>query len=230
MVTYALESLNRSTYTNWHVAFVDDGSDNPGLETLKRLIPDESKWTYYNTGLSPQQKLAQGGSNFGAYWNKAIQEIEADACLMLCDDDALLPSYLENLNTYFTNNPDVYHVYSHIVEYNPFEMLDFEQLSEPSYKKASAYNPTESINAFCRVDAAQVAWRRSCNLDKQIWFPSPQTVALDAILYQQLYNFYGPCRFTGFDGELKGFYSKQLSHRHGENQYSTSIDLEAPKY
>jgi hypothetical protein len=50
-------------------------------------------------------KNKQGGSIFGKYANIAMETLESDITIMLCDDDALTPDYLEYLNHYYTLKP-----------------------------------------------------------------------------------------------------------------------------
>ncbi|MCK5606579.1 hypothetical protein KAR91_32055, partial [Candidatus Pacearchaeota archaeon] len=80
-------------------------------------------------------------------------------------------------------------------------------------KKDWHLNGTNSINPVCKVDASQVAWRTLCNKEGQIWFPYPQTSALDATLFEALFNKYGLCHYTGFTGEYKGVFADQLGNR-----------------
>jgi hypothetical protein len=67
---------------------------------------------------------------------------------------------------------------------------------------------------------SQVAWRRKEFLDKGIKFPYPMTANLDSVIFNQMHNRFGDCKFSGFIGEYKGMYKggydDQLSHRMGK--------------
>lgn len=55
---------------------------------------------FLNTEDSKENKLRRGGSMFGKYANIAMETIDSDIIIMLCDDDALIPDYLFNLNVF----------------------------------------------------------------------------------------------------------------------------------
>jgi len=78
---------------------------------------------------------------------------------------------------------------------------------------------------------SQVAWRRKEFLEANIKFPFPMTANLDAVIFNQMHNNFGDCKFSGFIGEYKGLYKggydDQLSHRMGKRlaKLNTSEDV-----
>ena len=105
LVKIALKSILEHSYSNWEIAFIDDASEIPGKTIVEELLKEHlNKIKFYNTNDSIENKLSRGqehGSIFGKYAQIAVEESDADYVLMLCDDDALYPGYLENLNKYF---------------------------------------------------------------------------------------------------------------------------------
>jgi len=227
MVKNALRSINKSTYTNFTLAFIDDGSLNPGRPIVEETLSSDllNKVIFYNTNHSITDKIEQGGSIFGKLANEALQTTKCDIALMLCDDDALTPGYLEYLNEYFKLNPKINHCYSKVLFYNPTKE-DYTQSKEtaPFIYDMGVYNLnnyTTPIDPYCKVDSSQVAWRIKCNLENNIWFPYPQTRNLDAFLYKQLYEKCGECYPTFIFGQCKGAFEDQLGNRYNStnNEY-----------
>ena len=224
MVKNALESINKSSYQNITVAFIDDGSQSPGKPIAESILLPEilSKTIFYNTHNTVEEKIKQGGSVFGELANQAIKDTECDLALMLCDDDALTPGYLEYINEYFKLNPEINHCYSKVLFYDPTKE-DYTQSKESTNftHSGTTYNLnhyTTPINPYCKVDSSQVAWRTKCNIENNIWFPFPQTRNLDASLYKELYNKCGPSYPTYFYGQCKGTFGDQLGNRYIDNQ------------
>lgn len=231
MIKNALDSIKNSNYTNFKIAFIDDGSETPGKPIVESYLPPEilSKTTFYNTNHSPEDKLNQGGSIFGYYANQAIKELNCDIAFMLCDDDALHPDYLSNLNKFFTNYPEVSYCYSQVLFYNPLKEKYTEgKFATPYTHPGSTYELNKHflpINPSCKLDSSQVAWRTKCNFESNIWFPYPQTRSLDNSLYGDLYKHYGDCYPTKFVGQFKGVFEDQLGNRFidGKNEFEVSF-------
>jgi glycosyltransferase involved in cell wall biosynthesis len=217
MVKNALRSVLTQSHEDWEVACVDDGSDVSLESVVKKVVPEElqHKFTHYNTHDTIEKKLEQGGSMAGKHLNEAILASDSEIIIILCDDDALYPEYLKNLSKYFTDNPEVKYAYSHVVVYDPLT-----QKPEPTLiKKEWFLNRTGPIDPYCNIDASQGAWRATCTKEAGISLPFPQTCNLDATLYRGLYNKYGPCNFTGFNGQYKGVHEDQLGKRDGAHFY-----------
>lgn len=219
MVRLALDSICAQGDADYHLAIVDDGSTKPIRPILDEYLWTIGEVTLYNTNDSVEQKLVQGGSRFGAYWNKAIDDTDADIGIMLCDDDALAPGYINGLDRYYTNNPDVKYSYGHVSVYDP---RDYPSIDSIKYNPASPLNTsTWPINPFCRVDASQVSWRIEDWKEAGIKFPAPQTTALDAEVYAQMHHAFGPCPYNEMVVQYKGVFPDQLGQR---SDHFTVID------
>ena len=213
----ALNSIKEQDYENWELHFIDDGSvGSPGRPIVESLFtPAElEKTVFYNTGDSVDVKLARGGSIFGKFANDAMYNSSADITIMLCDDDALFPGYLSNLNEYFLKNGNINYAYSHVCVFNPFveEIRDVDTIRD-WFLNAH----TQPIFPTNKVDASQVAWRRKETTEANIEFPYPQTINLDASLYLKLYSNFGPCPFTGFVSQYKAVHRDQLGNKGAAN-------------
>lgn len=224
IVQNALHSLNELDYTNFEVAFIDDGSHNPGKPVAEEILSNDvlKRVTFYNTNDSIEQKIAQGGSMFGKLANYAIKQSDADYSIMLCDDDAIVSNYLCYLNEYFQLNKFVTYCFSNVYFFDPSIETYKDFKKEPSYNHPGStytlnhYN--EPINPVNKVDASQVCWKTSCNKEGNIWFPFPLTRGLDAALYQQLFDVYGHCYPTFTYGQYKGAFADQLGNRWVDKQ------------
>jgi glycosyltransferase involved in cell wall biosynthesis len=216
MVKNALDSINKSTYTNYEIAFIDDGSINPGREVAEKVLHPNiiEKTTFYNTNDSVKAKLKQGGSIFGKYANIAMEQIFHDIVIMLCDDDALTPGYLEYLDLFFSQNTEINHCYSKVLFYDP-SIENYTYSRETSQflhegSQNSILNKYSSpTNAVGKFDASQVAWRSKC----KVKFPFPQTRALDSAIFEQLDKKWGWCYPTQIYGQCKGDFKDQLGNR-----------------
>lgn len=223
----ALLSIKQLEYDSWHLAFIDDGSVFHGRPIVEEFLPDhQDKITYYRCDDTPEQKLAQGGSRHGEYMNKAILESDADAVVILCDDDALHPKYFTNLNDWFTRNRHKKYCYSHIIPFDPEKENPFQVEI-----RSHVTNVTGLIHCSNRVDSSQVAFRRSCFTEGGASYKSPRTKNLDSDLFAQLFELYGPCHYTGFYSQYKGWFRGQLGNFTEADVYNGNLDyiMEAMK-
>lgn len=227
MVKNALKSIENSSYKNFTVAFIDDGSPNPGKPVVEEILSPENleKVVFYNTNQSSDDKNKQGGSIFGKYANIAMETLESDITIMLCDDDALTPNYLEHLNHYYTQNPEIQHSYSKVLFYDPSKE-DYTQSKKTTsfaHRGSTLYlNSFDTpIEPWGKFDASQVAWRTNCNIK----FPYPQTRALDSSVCKQLGDHHGLCYPTHIEGQCKGAFADQLGNRwaDGKEEYKVNI-------
>jgi len=134
---------------------------------------------------------------------------------MLCDDDAIYPTYFDNLCTYYVDNPTIQYAYSHVLLFNP-EVDNYKECTS----RINHLNYAVPINPVCHVDASQVSWRLAASKAHNITFPYPQTACLDAVVYQQLFNALGVCHYTGFVGQYKGWFDGQLGRRNDAAVYN----------
>ena len=214
IVLNALESIMKLDYDNFEVCFIDDGSPNLGEPVVREFcdsIIDKFKFKYIDNSIEDKKK--QGGSIHGKYMNDAILESDADAVIVLCDDDALFSNYLTNLNNYFNNNPNSYWCYSHVKFYDP-ENQHYSQATEtpsnPNFNTSNLNAHTTPISPSCRVDGAQVAFRRDAFVKSNVWYPYPQTQDCDRYIFERMINHWGMCNFLGDYGQYKGWFVNQL--------------------
>jgi glycosyltransferase involved in cell wall biosynthesis len=219
-VRTSLESIKNHEYQNWELCFIDDGSEEPGEPIVREILSDQlNKIRFMNTHDTIETKTERNkeqGSVFGKFAQQAVEESDADYVIMLCDDDALYPNYLNNLNQFFNSHPEDVYVYSHIHIYDP--VLTSIKNNPPFVNHH--LNKTEEVCPFYSLDMSQISWNRKKCIDAGVKFRYPLTANLDAELYLQMYSAFGKCRFTGFIGQYKamdmGGYKDQLSHRMGQ--------------
>lgn len=238
MVKNALQTIIDLKYSNYEVAFIDDSSVVSGKEVCEKFLPDHilKKFKFYNTNQTLEQKREQsigrqyGGSIFGKCANDAILESDADYGIMVCDDDAIIDDYLTNLNNYFLQNSHVNYCYSKVLFFDPSKEHYKNGRDNSNFFDGGGYtvinNRIGGIYPVASVDASQVCWKLTCNKEGGVWFPYPRTVSLDMVLFEQLYNTYGPCQPTNFFGEYKALFGDSLGSRWSngrENEYVVSI-------
>lgn len=222
IVLNALESIMKLDYDNFEVCFIDDGSPNLGEPVVREFcdsIIDKFKFKYIDNSI--EDKKRQGGSIHGRYMNEAILESDADAVIVLCDDDALFPNYLTNLNNYFNNNPNSYWCYSHVKFYDP-ENQHYSEATEipnnPNFNTSNLNAYTTPISPSCKVDSSQVAFRRDAFVKSNVWFPHPQTSDCDRHVFERMIDHWGMCDFSGDYGQYKGWFVNQLGVKINTNR------------
>lgn len=223
MVQNALRSIRNLSYSNWELAFIDDGIQHPGKPIVESLLPEYlNKVKFYSSGHSPAVKTENGGSHLGRLMNEAIQESSCDYGIMLCDDDALFPDYLANLNTWFKKHSEKKYCYSNVLFFDPFvetpESLlprDYIQYGEDKINRTKNFlnKGGKTVRPHNCLDASQVAWSLSIQKDHNIWFTFPLTKNLDAAFYKKIGENFGYCQYTGFLGQYKGYYPSNLTSR-----------------
>jgi glycosyltransferase involved in cell wall biosynthesis len=214
IVLNALNSIMELDYENFEVRFIDDGSINKGEDVVREVCSSIiDKFTFYYINNTAEDKKRQGGSIHGAYMNRAIQESDADYVIVMCDDDALFPDYLTNLDTFYNKNPDKSWCYSHVKFFNPEVETYRESVEIPldrSFNTSSLNHYRDPISPSCRVDGSQVSFSRGAFVDNEIWYPSPQTKDCDRYIFERMIGVLGPCHFSGTYGQYKGWFINQL--------------------
>lgn len=211
IVKNAFRGIKELQYTNFDLFIIDDGSQTkPHIDQIaaEALGVRYSRTGFYLCTDTPEQKKAQGGSRHGQFLNEIILASNADLVVINCDDDILLPDYLTNLDKWFRAHPEKKYGYSHVRTFDPTKESPFGIEKRPHWT-----NLTETIHPVNRVDSSQVVFRTECFKKGGARFPSPQTRNLDAALFQQLFDLYGPCDFMGFDGQYKGWFPGQLGNQ-----------------
>lgn len=209
LVRNALWSIRNSSYPNWQLAYIDDGSKVPLGPIVSEILgdyPDKVKGYYSHDTV--EQKIKQGGSRHGHFLNLAVKESDADIGIMLCDDDALVQDYMQKLSAYFTEHPDVPHTYSYIYIFDPTK----EKPGPHLHTQDRTVHPCNT-NPPERIAAMQIAWRIRGQKEHNIWFVPIIEHGLDAHFNIGLRKAFGPIPFSGFFSQYRGVYSDTLSER-----------------
>lgn len=215
IVLNALESIIKSDYDDWHLTLIDDSGDEDFKDIFLNYGFPLEKITYTPILMSDEEKKINKGSVFGKYTNETILNTDADIIVPICDDDAILPNYMTNLNRFYQENPNKNWGYCHLEYFDP----DTQHYSESVEDFKSPFgNPnlnrfTEPINPRLRLDSSQVTFRKIAFTDGNVWYPYPHTANLDSHLFRNMYFKWGPCHFTGFKGQYKGWFANQLGKR-----------------
>ncbi len=226
LVLNAINSIKNLQYENWQLDFIDDSGDNNFQDILLNFGFDNSKVNYIPINDTDEVKKSIGGSRHGHFMNESIKNSDADIVIILCDDDAILPNYLEDLNEYYTVNQNIVWAYSKVKYYIPNTESylqakeDFERVRHIGVIANLNINMSP-INPDCKCDSSQVTFRRLCFTEKNIWYPYPQTKNLDSAIYNRMYQVWGNCHPTNIYGQCKGVFSEQLGAR--SNDFEISI-------
>lgn len=226
VVLNALDSILKSSYEHFEVAFIDDGSNLKGEAVVREYCPlilDKFKFYYINN--KPEDKIRQGGSLHGEYMNKAIYESDADFVIVLCDDDAIYPNFLENFNNFFntqnTTTTTTPYYYNNVVIYDALKESYIEGVNNNNLNYFSNHY-TRPINCVCKVDSSQVVYSRKKFVDDKLSYPFPQTKNLDAYIFQYMFNTWGPAHYSGLISQVKCWNSDNLGVRSGHREYTTA--------
>jgi glycosyltransferase involved in cell wall biosynthesis len=224
MIRYTAESIKYQSHKDWEWIFVDDSSDYPGKPIVEDILGSETeKVKFYHTHDTFEGKQKRF-STHGHYWNRAVLESDSDICIILCDDDALYPGYLEGLCKWYERSPQKNYSYGHSVIFDPFEV---RSLNDIKFNNNYHLNRIDDLNPHLQLDASQVSWRTNVfhRKDVDIRFPSFQTFCLDAEIFKQLYSLFGNCSFNNLITQYKAIHKDQLGTR---NEYHKTIDITKP--
>lgn len=205
IVLNSLKSILDISYPEFEVHFIDDGSTKKGEPVVREVCSSIiDKFTFHYIDNTVEQKKQQGGSIHGRYLNLAIEQSDADHVIILCDDDAIFPHFLTKLNVFLNKeeNIDKKYFYHNMVLYN--------SLTEPytvgAERKDLSYFTNQwktPIHCSSRVDSSQVTYSRSSFIDNGLSYPAPQTSGLDAAIYEQMFEKWGPCYYSGLISQVK---------------------------
>lgn len=211
IVKNALNSIKEMNYEDWELVFLDDGSVVAGEPIVRDILKNSlHKVRFFNTNDILEDKNKRGESHIGLFMNYAIVTSDAEITLILCDDDAITPEYFNNINRFYTENPDKVWAYCHVTGYNPLTQ-DFHKVSATPNEWLNRY--TMPVNPSCALDSSQISWRTRCTKKEGIYLPFPLTCGLDADLFLKMQTKYGPCSFLGSVGQYKAIFSDQMSTR-----------------
>lgn len=223
IVKNALDSIKNLLYDNWHLTFIDDSGDDSFKDTFLNYGFDENKIEYVPIMMSDQKKVSLGGSIFGMYINHTIKKSDSDIFILICDDDALVPDYLNNLNTFYNQNPNSHWGYCHVKLFNPNveyykEAENRSTVYDWSLNMVNLNGYTTPITPSCKVDSSQVSFRIKSLISNNIWYAYPRTRDLDRDIFEKMTKIYGKCDFTNCFGQYKGWFEDQLGVRFRTNR------------
>jgi hypothetical protein len=216
IVKNSLDSIKKSSYNNWHLTFIDDSGDNSFEKNLDEFGFDKSKITYVPIMMSDDEKIKLQGSLNGKYMNDAIYLTDADIIIPICDDDALVSDYMEKLNEYYNKNDSVVWSYCYLNFYDPYRESYLESKSEsenPALNYPYLNDHKSPLNPYMCKDFSQVTFRKNALVEKEIKYLYPKNHDLDAAIFNDFFEVWGPCHFNGLRGQHKGWHEEQLGVR-----------------
>ena len=188
IVQHALNSILESNNQNYHLTLIDDSGNNDFENTFLEYGFDKNKITYTPIMMKDTTKEKLGGSIFGSYINNIIKNSTADVFILICDDDAILPTYLDDLESFFTNNPNEKWCYSHVKFFNPETQTyseAVEKLDNYALNITNINAQTTRINPAYNVDSSQVVFKIDAMKDNSIYYSFPLTMNLDADIFNK---------------------------------------------
>jgi glycosyltransferase involved in cell wall biosynthesis len=212
IVLNALHSINELEYDNFELVIIDDGSRVPIRPIVLGELNEDvlEKTTVIETGDTIEYKRSINGSRHGHFMNEAIRASDSDYVVILCDDDALLSDCLNNLDSWFQENPDQIWTYGHIIPYHP----EVQKAGPHLEKYPNPLNRfTEDIFPAFNIDSTQVVYSRKAFIDGGLAYPTVGMGALDAAIFTQLAHDYGKCKFCGYYVQYKGAFYNQMGTR-----------------
>lgn len=224
----ALNSILDIKYDNFEVHVIDDGSEIRAEPIVKKIcepIINKFRFTYIDDTV--EVKKNRGGSNFGKFANESILDSDADHIIPLCDDDAIYPDFLDNLNVLLNEkkNYDKNYFYHHVIIYDSL-VETYKEGLEKHNKSYFTNGTTYPINCCRNVDSSQVTF--SNNAFKQfenVRYPFPKTANLDADIFQAMYENWGLAHFSGLISQIKSVNKDNLAERWYEGKMYLTKDL-----
>jgi glycosyltransferase involved in cell wall biosynthesis len=214
---WGMESILNQTYSNFEVVFIDDSEDfQPGFDLFQDMVGADPRFKYVHTGDTTANKLARGGGIFGRFMNEAMEQSDADIVIIICDDDSIMPDYLEKLNRFYLDNPHIQTSYCDVVVYNALTDDWREKIKEtvPSNHFLNTNKLPHNMN--CSKDSCQGSWRLDLVRNNPgLRYPWPLTHALDSRMYEMLFQLTGPAYPNDILGALKQYSEINLGHHGG---------------
>lgn len=216
IVQHALNSILESNNQNYHLTLIDDSGNDDFKEPFLNFGFNKDKITYTPIMMPDEEKVKLGGSIFGKYINEVIMNSKADVFILICDDDAILPTYLDDLEAFFSENPNENWCYSHVKFFNPENQHyndAVEKLDSYALNITNINAKTHRINPAYNVDSSQVAFKIKAMQEHEILYKHPLTMNLDAAIFGKGFSKLGACPFMGGFGQYKGWFNEQLGPR-----------------
>lgn len=224
----ALNSILDIEYENFEVHVIDDGSKfraEPIVRDVCSSIIDKFKFTYIDDTVD--EKKLRGGSNFGKFANDAMLKSDADHVIPLCDDDALYPDFLTNMNDVLNmeENNDKNYFYHHIIIYD--SLVETYKDGYNNHNKGYFTNArTHPINCYCSVDSSQVTFsNHAFKSNENVRYAYPKTVNLDADIFQKMFDNWGFAHYSGLISQIKSIGVDNLGNRNNIDAMYLTKDL-----
>lgn len=215
----ALNSLKQSTNQDWLLAFIDDASPTPEgrqhvHEVLGYAVVQDRVFFY---AVSKEMKEQCMWTTQPIHMNIAMRQIDSDLTVILCDDDALLPDYIENCVQWFSTNPQELYGFSNVRLFFPDAG---ETPNESLPIRAFHTNRLVATNPVNAIDASQIVWRSKIALERGCFFDEARQYDHDASMWEVMWaKGYGLCPFMGFYGQYKGIHQYQLGKMKGVTNF-----------
>jgi len=237
LINNALRSIdaNRKNGANFSISLIDDSSFDHGY--IKKLMwkryRELFKLTrFYEVGDTLDDKIKRGESIFGKYLTEASNSSESDYAVLVCDDDALLPNYINQLSSYYDKNPEVFWSWSYVLLYD-YELFGWDKIKKYNkLERNECVNPDIFLNSpdgiICpesKKDSSQVSYRVGKFKELKIEYACPKTANLDGILYRSFAQHLGcTCHQNNIIGQFKGWNRDQLGNRQvGDAKFKPQI-------
>lgn len=226
LVRNALDSIeaNRLNGCKFSISVIDDSTANYG--EIKHIMQKKYRKLYklsrfFEIKDTLDNKIARGDSIHGKYTTDAIRTSKSDYSIYLCDDDALLPNYINELSDYYQKNPCVLWSWCYVSIYDPSKHnWNTIKKTEKNVKNEFVHTDTflndkiGTINPCNRKDASQVTFRIKTFNDFGISYLNQKTSNLDAHLFDDINSKIGPtCAQNNIMGQFKGWHVDQLGNR-----------------
>ena len=229
IVLNALNSLLDINYSEFEVHFIDDGSINKGEPIVRDVCSSIiDKFTFHYIDNSIEEKEEQGGSIHGKYLNLALQQSDADHVIILCDDDAIYPNFLNDLNDFLNKeeNKNKNYFYHKILLYDSLKE-DYTESIKRNELNLRYNEHNYPINCRGVVDSSQVTYSRKAFVNDGLLYPHPQTEMLDFYIFQLMFEKWGVAYNTDLISQVKSYNENNLIERGGKNGkiYITSDNI-----
>ena len=141
LVRHALRSVQQADehHRDWELVVIDDGSRTPVLPIVAEMLGAwHDRVAVIETRMSAGDK-GRMGCLTGLAMNQAIRRSDAEVGIMLCDDDALYPTYLRDLSHFFATHPEALSCYSRVIPFDaqtqrPEEVQRPEQPAQSTHR------------------------------------------------------------------------------------------------
>lgn len=94
----SIDSALNQSFTNVELIICDDASDSPTLQILEKVRQNDSRVSVYNFS----ENVGLAGN-----WNRCLERTDGKYIKILCQDDLIMPTYLEEAIQVLENNSSI---------------------------------------------------------------------------------------------------------------------------